>query len=507
MRTRKTMDDSSLFQRIVAAIVAEFAVLVGSALLLSSALSARDLPVGTVLEVRLSGATGSRISHAGDPIEATIIAPVSIDGQILVPQGSRLFGSIAAATALGFGFKHSTASMAFGFDTLQLPDGAAIPVKTQLVEVETAKEHVDDFGTVHGIHPIASVSSSVSFYTVPLLLLQPEIGIPIWGMKSLIAPSANPEIRFPVGTELNLRLTTAATLPASNPDSLVSTKSFSPDDLVGIERLVKNSPQRAYMGSRPSDLVNVVVIGSWSQVDRAFAASGWSVAQRKSPLSLYRMYHALTRRRGYPKAPMNALTLDGVSSVFERQKSLDTVEKRHHVRLWQQSLQTGIWLGAAAEDVGFQFKLTHWTHSTDPDIDRERAKIVNDLAFTGCVDSAGLLSRVSADLVQDTKAEHPILTDGDIAVIRLNDCTHPNLMAGVEETFGVHKPGRLVRSLSTLRDDLVRSNMFFTAYNTLRSIAKHKTESSTIHAQFVTAEPRGLDWLTSTAPLPGRPRP
>ncbi len=495
------MDDTSLFQRIVAAIVPEFAVLAGSVLLLSSVVSARDLPVGTVLEVRLSGATGSRISHAGDPIEATIIAPVSIDGQILVPQGSRLFGSIASATALGFGFKHSTASMAFGFDILQLPGGAAIPVNTQLVEVETAKEHVDDLGTVHGIHPIASVSSSLSFYTVPLLLVEPEIGIPIWGMKSLIAPSANPEIRFPVGTELDLRLTTAATLPASNPDSLVSTKSFSPGDLGGIERLVKNSPQRAYMGSRPSDLVNVVLIGSRSQVDRAFAASGWSSAQRKSPLSLYRMYHALTRRRGYPKAPMNALTLGGAASAFERQKSLDTVEKRHHVRLWQQSLQADVWLGAAAEDDGFRFESTHWTHSTDPNIDSERAKIVNDLAFTGCVNAAGLLSRNSADLEQDPKAEHPILTDGDIAVIRLNDCTHPNRMAGVGETSASHKPGRLARSLSTLRDDLVRSNMFFTAYNTLRSIAKRKTEAPTTHAQFVTAEPRGLDWLTSRAPL------
>jgi LssY C-terminus len=503
---RKTMDESSPFQRIVGAIVPGFAVLVGAALLLlSSVVSAQDLPVGTVLEVRLSGATGSRISHAGDPIEATIIAPVSIDGQILVPQGSRLFGSIATATALGFGFKHSTASMAFGFDTLQLPDGAAIRVNTQLVEVETAKEHVDDFGTVHGIHPIASVSSSVSFYTVPLLLLEPEIGIPIWGMKSLIAPSANPEIRFPVGTELNLRLTTAATLPASNPDSLVSTKSFSPGDLAGIERLVKNSPQRAYMGSRPSDFVNVVVIGSWSQVDRAFEASGWSAAQRKSPLSLYRMYHALTRRRGYPKAPMNALTLDGVSSGFERQKSLDTVEKRHHVRLWQQSAQAGIWLGAAAEDDGFRFESTHWTHSTDPNIDSERAKIVNDLTFTGCVNAAGMLFRTSAGLLQDPKAEHPILTDGDVAVIRLNDCIHPNRMSGVGATSAVHQPGRLARSLGTLRDDLVRSNMFFTAYNTLRSIAKHKTESPTTQSQFVTGKPRGLDWLRSTAPLPGRP--
>jgi hypothetical protein len=70
------------------------------------------LPAGTALAVRLSGATGSRLSQRGDPIEATIIAPVSVQGRILVPQGARLLGSIAQAAALGFGLKHVTASLA-----------------------------------------------------------------------------------------------------------------------------------------------------------------------------------------------------------------------------------------------------------------------------------------------------------------------------------------------------------------------------------------------------------
>jgi hypothetical protein len=158
----------------------EFSVLACMLLLLFSPVSAQELPAATALEVRLSGATGSRISHRGDPIEATIIAPVSVHGRILVPQGSRLLGSIVNVTAIGFGLKHSTASIAYAFHTLQLSGGAAIPVDTRLVEVETAKEHVDDLGTVGGIHPIMSLSSSLSFYTVPLLLVDPTIGAPIW---------------------------------------------------------------------------------------------------------------------------------------------------------------------------------------------------------------------------------------------------------------------------------------------------------------------------------------
>jgi hypothetical protein len=68
------------------------------------------------------------------------------------------------------------------------------------------------------------------------------------------------------------------------------------------------------MGTHPSDLVNLLFLGSREEMDRAFHAAGWRQAERKSPMSLYRMYHALTRRIGYKRAPMNALTLNGVSS-------------------------------------------------------------------------------------------------------------------------------------------------------------------------------------------------
>ena len=72
------MEDSSQLRTIVAMTFHEFYFLACSMLLLSLPVSAQDLPAGTALEARLSGATGSRISHRGDPIEATIIAPVSV---------------------------------------------------------------------------------------------------------------------------------------------------------------------------------------------------------------------------------------------------------------------------------------------------------------------------------------------------------------------------------------------------------------------------------------------
>jgi hypothetical protein len=497
------VESSSRLLKIVVTAFHEFCVLACSMLPVFLPVSAQELPAATPLEVRLSGATGSRISHSGDPIEATIIAPVSVRGRILVPQGSRLRGSVINAAAIGFGLKHSTASIAYAFHMLQLPSGAAIPVNTQLLEVETAKEHVDALGTVHGIHPIVSLSSSLSFCTVPLLLVDPPIGAPVLAIKSLVAPSPNSEIQFPTGTELILRLTTAVPVTPPNAD-FVPVKSFSPGDLSEIEHLLRNSASQAYMGTRPSDVVNVLLIASRKQMDRAFHAAGWSQAQRKSPMSLYRMYHALTRRMGYPSAPMNSLTLNGVPSAFVHQKSLDTVQKRHHVRVWQYPGRANIWLGAAAEDVGFRFKRTHWTHSTDPNIDSERAKVVNDLVFTGCVEAAGLLPRASTDLAQDPKTERPIVTDGDVAAVRLNNCIHPNVVAGAGSTSGLHQRGRLAHTLIAFRDDL-RSNIFFTTYNTLISLAKHKVEPITTDPPPEQRRARGLDWLTRVTPPQSRP--
>jgi hypothetical protein len=203
---------------------------------------------------------------------------------------------------------------------------------------------------------------------------------------------------------------------------------------------------------------------------------------------------------------MNALTLNGAPATVVYQKTLDTVQKRHHVRLWQSSQKDNIWLCAAAEDVGFRFQLTHWTHSTNPNIDSERAKIVNDLVFTGCVNAAGLLPRASADLAQVPKAKYPILTDGDVAAVQLSDCIRPKPMTGAGETSALNRRGRLAHILVAFRDDLVRSNIVFTTYNGLRLLRRHKARP-TIETPLGNRAPRALDWLPPAVPMETRPEP
>ena len=200
---------------------------------------------------------------------------------------------------------------------------------------------------------------------------------------------------------------------------------------------------------------------------------------------------------------MNTLTLNGVPSDFVYQKSLDTVQKRHHVRLWKDPYQADVWLGAAAEDIGFRFELMHWTHSTAPNVDVERAKVVNDLAFTECLDAAGLVRRNSPELRQDPKGGRVIVTDTDIAVARLNACDNPNTMPGVNTASGVNSRSRLSREWASVRTDLL-TNVFFTTYNTLKFLVERRASKPLRRTPSTDVNPPGLDWLSSPRRLPFR---
>jgi hypothetical protein len=288
----------------------------------------------------------------------------------------------------------------------------------------------------------------------------------------LIARSPDPEIYFPAGTELVLRLTAETDIPSIGvmPDAITPP---SERDLAHVEKILAKLPEQRTerRGNRPSDWVNMLFLGSRESIDRAFQAAGWAGAQRHSLISIYRMYHCMVQRMGYRAAPMGHLTLNGVTADAEYQKSLNTFSKRHHLRLWKQG-QEDVWLSAATEDVGYKVRRMHLTHATDPRIDNERAKVLNDLAFTGCVETAALRTRESSD--PGGQREHSINTDGEIAIVRMNDCRYPRTMPGGHANSGRRGRPRAVQALVALRNDLIRANPVSFAVNTVRRLQAHR---------------------------------
>jgi LssY C-terminus len=431
-----------------------------------------EMVAGTRLETRLAEPTGSRISHAGDPVEAVVIAPVFVKGRLFIPQGAIVSGVVERVERVGLGLKHATSSLGYRFDTLRLPEGAAVPVHARVVEVETAKERVNPQGVIGGIYPTANLSSTIDFYVLPLLYLDPGFGAPMLGIKFLIARSPDPEIYFAAGTELILEFTADVNIPnpGAPPNEIAP---LSPAEMAEVHRLLAGVPeQRTHKGgNRPSDLVNILLLGRRDSIDRAFQAAGWSGAQPYSPRSIYRMYHCMVQRIGYSMAPMWKLRLNGVIADAEYQKSLNTFSKRHHLRLWKQG-QEDAWLTAATEDVGYKVRTMHLTHATDPLIDNERAKVVNDLTFTGCVPAATLMTRDSSAGLDQQEAS--IRTDGKIAVLRINDCRNPRTMPAQSAQFGPHARRRSVQALVAVRNDLIRANPVSLAYDTIRGLRDHE---------------------------------
>lgn len=434
---------------------------------LSSAGSA-ELPAGTNLELRLLGATGSRVSHLGDPVQAIVVSPVSEDGSLLIPQGAMLSGSVAAVQRLGFGLRHCTASIELRFDSLALPKEKTLPVVARVLEVETAKERVNDKGVIGGIHPAVNLSSGFSIF-ISSLLMEPGIAVPVLGVKFLIARSPDPEIYFPPGTELIVQIVRGIPLPASvsAPRSLPH---LSADDDSSARRLLADLPQQQSQRgpNQPSDLANVLLLGTQSQIDRAFHAAGWSGAHAHNAIAVYRMFHSVVQRAGYSMAPMTRLKMNGVPQQASYQKSLDTFAKRHHIRLWRQN-GSDAWLSAASEDVSFTVNKMLVTHASDRNIDNERAKVVNDLAMTGCVDAASVVAR--DDLRFESEGPQSIVTDGKIAIIRLNDCTRP-LNQLTPEHLPI--PSRISHIAGVIARDFARSNPLSLSLNTTNMIVNRE---------------------------------
>src|SRR6201985_3646028 len=154
----------------------------------------------------------------------------------------------------------------------------------------------------------------------------------------------------------------------------------------------------------PGDPVNVVLVGTLQQLRDAFAALGWSGADRLSLASSWGMVRAFLLNAPYPSAPFSTLYLFGRGQDFGFQKAIDnSPRKRHHVRFWALSVERaeatlgtaafwlntdrpaeadrGLWIGAGTRDAGFSLtQLTFQiTHATDSNTNIERDFIMAEL--------------------------------------------------------------------------------------------------------------------------------
>jgi hypothetical protein len=417
-----------------------------------------------------------------------VIRPLEGNGSILIPQGSIVYGTVQRKLPIGLGLRRDRAALQVLFDELETPDGKRFPLHATLDSIDNAREEVTPKGLIKGVVAASNPNQlvygvwerpSASLFYRALIGLT-GIGNKIWtgcsraplGAVALLAARCTivrfpePEIHSSPGTDMRLRVT----LPAIGlPQTPVIPVPECPRALAEwIERL-------PYAIERPNgkpaeDIINVALIGSESDVAQAFSGARWWTADPSTARSYGRVYGAFNAMRGYPTAPVSVLEYRGVAPDMVFEKSLDTITKRHHIRIWHAGSFEGqeVWLGAATHDVGIAFdaRSFSFTHRIDANLDVERAKVETDLAFSGCARHVGTVGRPA---LSTSSGERGVMTDGKVDVMLLQPCSVPKS----DDLWIPPPPGTRVsrftrRMLLEARNYLIRDNPYYWGYQLVR---------------------------------------
>lgn len=173
----------------------------------------------------------------------------------------------------------------------------------------------------------------------------------------------------------------------------------------------------------PGDPLNVAFVGSLEELHLAMLDAGWFPADPVTLKSSLRIAAGTIFHRTYVDAPVSKLVVWGRHQdlAFEQPAGKDP-RRRHHVRFWRAAKLDGngrpLWIGAATFDtrVGFSHTTAQITHHIDPEVDKERDKLLNDLRRTGDLFKVYWLDRFQEKLQGKNGGGDPYRTDGRLAV-------------------------------------------------------------------------------------------
>jgi LssY C-terminus len=394
-----------------------------AALLLPAlALAALQIPAGTEIQIRLKDKLSSATAKVNDAVETVVVSPVMVDGQFVIPAGALMHGKVEKVTQSSKGDERSILLLSFtGIEF----DGKKLTCAARVSAVDNARETVDDQGQINGILASETITGRLDAGIAKVADKYAEFADILNTAKKAILKPAESGIAYDAGVDLTAKLT--APLIVAGPSSPGPAAQLRPvSDEAGLAKLVDGEPFQtiAQDPPKPSDITNLLLIGSEDEVRQTFTAAGWSVASGLTTEAKFETFKALAENRGYKEAPVSILMLDGKAPDIVFEELNNTFSSRHHLRVWRRpSTFQGqpVWSVAATHDTGISFSEENRTfiHKIDPQIDRERAKVVNDLLFTGKVQSVELVERPKVPQHGQNATGDNLETDGRIAVLVL----------------------------------------------------------------------------------------
>lgn len=379
-----------------------------------------EIPAGTEIQARLTTPVVVSTAKADQAVDAVVVAPVMIDGGIVLSPGTKLSGKIKDPVPSAP--PDQRASVRLEFDRITAIGGQSAKLDAQVTAVDNARESVDDKGAISGIVASETLSARMDAGINKLSERYPSLGGFLNAIKTGVVQAANPDINFDRGTDFTLKLMKPLNWSDSGGGPGANVRAIQrADQLAGI---VSREPFRTVALKPPdaSDITNIMLLGTEDQVVEAFKEAGWTTAEARNERSTLETIRAIAEMRGYKEAPVSTLLLDGRPPDLVFQKQNDTFAQRHHIRIWQRPGTFNgrpIWVCAATHDTGITFspESRTFTHAIDSNIDRERAKVVNDLLFTGTVRAIAIVDRPDIPANAFNATGDKLMTDGRMAVI------------------------------------------------------------------------------------------
>jgi len=174
------------------------------------------------------------------------------------------------------------------------------------------------------------------------------------------------------------------------------------------------------------DMVNFVIVGSEQQVQSAFEAAGWRLADKSVEEAVMNVVLVTYQKKDYLQMPMSTLYLFNRAQEFgyEQAEAYSVVASRHHFRLWKALFTWNgqlVWVGAGTHDIGFEKDQRNGkvTHKIDPAVDGERDYISETLGRTGRVKNMNYHSPPNPIYEARNATGAPYFSDGRLLVIFL----------------------------------------------------------------------------------------
>jgi hypothetical protein len=93
-----------------------------------------ELPIGTIIKVRMSQTVSSKSTLAGTPFTAQIAEPIERDGKVIIPVGSELHGTVEDIH--GGVRLFGRASLRLQPESILLPDGSHYVIHAQVIDTD-----------------------------------------------------------------------------------------------------------------------------------------------------------------------------------------------------------------------------------------------------------------------------------------------------------------------------------------------------------------------------------